>query len=757
MTGDRMAHPLLISLANISADFRMKSSNNTYMLLALLPVAKFLDRDKKVRSVLGARLAHACLDFVLRPLKIGAAIGIMMSDPLGCRRFCFTPLAAYMVDTEEAVMLAGVAGKTSHLTVASYKKFGDAFRHEPRTASLTLAQREAIRTAVDPNIDLKAYAVEAMKFRLNGVDHLFWRDWPGAEPSTFFTPESLHHWHKQFWDHDCKWSIREVGPTEIDFRFSILPYRIGFRQFKEGISKLKQVTGREHRDVERYLVAVIAGAVPREFLVAIRALMDFRYLAQAPTIDETTCQNIESALQEFHAHKAAILEAGARVGKANKPIDNWWIPKLEMMQSVVSNIRANGAPYQWSADITEHAHITEIKRPAKSGNNQNYDSQICRALDCTDKIRRFDLATSIRAAGIQIGETTTNLIDEASDYESDTLSGACDSEDEDIMAATSPLQVDTASALIASVKPTSALVGASRRILNYFHQADRLARGKHPQAPRPYRTFTFGSTTGFHLARDPSYKQMLVDTAAAIYCIPDLRPALADYVRRSPANFIIGGRRVAQPGCPLSFDTVQVWNRMRIQLKQYHQPNEVISPRTLVVSPPSDSDEWPVGHYDMVLVNVDPSKHWPKSGIEGMIKFLFISCVTILTISTRIGHCVAQLRLIMCVRAFGESTNSFVAYVQRFDIIPQQGNIRTSTRPDASSGLYTLKRSFRTDGSRLGDVIPLAHIRSPIQLVPRFGDKADSRLTMQTSLEFSTEFWLNKYETKEIFWSLHTT
>jgi hypothetical protein len=232
----------------------MKSTHHAFILLALLPVPKFLEKNKHIRGMLGDRLLHACLDFVLQPLKIGAAIGIMMNDPLGNRRFCFTPCASYMVDTQEALMLAGVAGKTSHLTIADYTKFGDPFRHEPRTASLTLTQRHIIRTKTHPPDDMSAYLRESKKFRLNGVDSLFWRDWPGAEPSNFFTPEPLHHWHKAFWDHDAKWCTRAVGPQEIDFRYSILPHHIRFRQFKEGISKLKQVTGREHRDIERYMV-----------------------------------------------------------------------------------------------------------------------------------------------------------------------------------------------------------------------------------------------------------------------------------------------------------------------------------------------------------------------------------------------------------------------------------------------------------------------------------------------------------------------
>ena len=76
-------------------------------------------------------MIHECLDFILKPLKKAAEVGIMMSDPVGSRRYVFTPLAAYIVDVQEALALSGVAGKTSHITMATYKKFGDPFQHEP--------------------------------------------------------------------------------------------------------------------------------------------------------------------------------------------------------------------------------------------------------------------------------------------------------------------------------------------------------------------------------------------------------------------------------------------------------------------------------------------------------------------------------------------------------------------------------------------------------------------------------------------------
>jgi len=47
------------------------------------------------------------------------------------------------------------------------------------------------------------------------------------------------------------------------------------------------------------------------------------------------------------------------------------------------------------ADVTEHVHVTEIKQPARSGNNQDYYSQITQHLDRREKCSRFDLTTHL--------------------------------------------------------------------------------------------------------------------------------------------------------------------------------------------------------------------------------------------------------------------------------------------------------------------------------------------------------------------------
>lgn len=68
--------------------------------------------------------------------------------------------------------------------------------------------------------------------------------------------------------------------------------------------------------------------------------------------------------------------------------------------------------------------------------------------------------------------------------------------------------------------------------------------------------------------------------------------------------------------------------------------------------------------------------------------------------------------------------------------------------------MHLLKQAVRADGERIGEVIPLTFIRSPVHLIPYFSIKAHSRLNKLSSYELSTEFWLNKYWSKELYYAL---
>ena len=179
----------------------MKSNSHAFLLITPLPCPKFLNKHRPTRGVLESCVVHLCLDIITKPLKLAARARRMMADPSGFSCFCFTSLASYIVDTPEATLLAGVAGKTSHLTMANYRGFGDPTRNETCTASTTLTQLAVLAEDYNP-LELTSYIPAAKAVQLNSVHLPFWRDWHlhlasgqhlPSEPSTFLTPEPLHH------------------------------------------------------------------------------------------------------------------------------------------------------------------------------------------------------------------------------------------------------------------------------------------------------------------------------------------------------------------------------------------------------------------------------------------------------------------------------------------------------------------------------------------------------------------------------------
>ncbi|KAG2121290.1 hypothetical protein DEU56DRAFT_711055, partial [Suillus clintonianus] len=65
----------------------------------------------------------------------------------------------------------------------------------------------------------------------------------------------------------------------------------------------------------------------------ICALMDVHYLVQYPSPDVNLLASIDQSLLTFHLKKDVIMMLGARTS-TKKAIDNWYIPKLELMQSI---------------------------------------------------------------------------------------------------------------------------------------------------------------------------------------------------------------------------------------------------------------------------------------------------------------------------------------------------------------------------------------------------------------------------------------
>ena len=121
-------------------------------------------------------LVHEGLDFVLKPLKVATAVGIMMNDPVGNLRYCYTPLVAYITDTPEQTLLLCTSPKASSVSTATYKEFSDSYPHPPRTATQTLDDIKQACTEAEPD-NLEHFLKIVKRFLLNGIHKPFWRNW----------------------------------------------------------------------------------------------------------------------------------------------------------------------------------------------------------------------------------------------------------------------------------------------------------------------------------------------------------------------------------------------------------------------------------------------------------------------------------------------------------------------------------------------------------------------------------------------------
>src|ERR1700733_7249243 len=82
--------------------------------------------------------------------------------------------------------------------------------------------------------------------------------------------------------------------------------------------------------------------------------------------------------------------------------------------------------------------------------------------------------------------------------------------------------------------------------------------------------------------------------------------------------------------------------------------------------------------------------------------------------------------------------DQFLAYVQRFDIVPQVQPVCSQLvnakgpHPDCASGMYVLRRAKHTDHTAntfLSDIVPLDQVQTLVELTPQFGNEADQCLT----------------------------
>ncbi|KAG2134157.1 uncharacterized protein EDB93DRAFT_1092883 [Suillus bovinus] len=508
ITGGLEMHPVFITIGNIDSEVRSKATLRAWRCIAYMPIAKFRVHPD-YQSILQARLWHKCMDLVLANLKAAAADGCFMPDPSRHIHYVFTPLH-------------------------------------------TLQLLVDVSRQVDP-WDLDKFQKAAKAVNLSGV-HM--RDWPYVCPSVFLAGEILHTCFKFFADHLLKWTKEVVGAHELDNRFIVQHKRVGTRHFAKGVTHVKQMMGREYREIQRTIVASIAGAAPPQFVRSICAIMEFIYLAQNPVHSPATLQSMEQALSDFHSFKGTIIEAAARKGKKGIKED-FFIPKLELLQSFKGTVQRLGTLMQFSANTTERLLITHCKDLFSQTSRQSKDfmEQCVRLLNCQESMEVFDLYALLTSRGVP-------------------LVNAMHAEEEEV-AVTNPALLWVSRVLPDEVKS----VHGPRPVRNHFLKG----------------ILSGDARTAFQVNVTPDYRSMLPTEICTKYTLPNFNCALANFIARSSSSS--GEHACWDP----RYGRYHAWNKFRLQLHSAFQQHVIMPSRVVQAHPPSD--DFPFGNCDTVLID----------------------------------------------------------------------------------------------------------------------------------------------------------
>ena len=123
-----------------------------------------------------------------------------------------------------------------------------------------------------------------------------------------------------------------------------MPGLTGLHHFKNGISRVTQWTGYEHKEMEQVFLGLIASNTDGRVVQVVSALLDFIYLASLHWHTSDSLTAMGRALDEFHTHKDAFIEFEAR------QLAHFNILKYHMMKHYVDLIRLFGTADRFNTE-----------------------------------------------------------------------------------------------------------------------------------------------------------------------------------------------------------------------------------------------------------------------------------------------------------------------------------------------------------------------------------------------------------------------
>jgi hypothetical protein len=183
--------------------------------------------------------------------------------------------------------------------------------------------------------------------------------------------------------------------TNVGKSIAIVPAFPGLRRFPQG-RDFKQWTGNDSKALMKVLnlltigntlliiykvyLPALRGYVPREMIKALRAFLEFCYIARQNSHSADSLRDMDNALGEFHVHREIFVETGVRS-------EDSWPTRQHVLKHYVRLIRDFGSPNGLCSSITESKHIDAVKKPWRRSNRHNALKQILVINTRSDKLR----------------------------------------------------------------------------------------------------------------------------------------------------------------------------------------------------------------------------------------------------------------------------------------------------------------------------------------------------------------------------------
>ncbi|KAJ6558401.1 hypothetical protein B0H19DRAFT_1261922 [Mycena capillaripes] len=381
--GNKTAYPVYMTLGNIPKEIRRKPSRRGYVLLGYLPTSKMKNiKNKAPRRRILANVFHACMAFILAPLKVPGVSGMPVTSGDGVTRRGHPIYATFVGDYPEQCLVTAI--KTGECPTCEVPR--DELGEE---TTFPLRDLEKILAALDtldegPVIYAKACAEAGIK----PVFRPFWDELPYTNIFRSITPDILHQLYQGIIKHLISWLKAACGEAEIDARCRRLPPNHNIRLFVNGISDLNRVTGKEHDQISRFLLGIIVDIqLPNHLsstrlIAAVRGVLDFLHLAQYPMHTSETIAHLENGLQRFHENKSIFVDLGVRA--------DFNLPKLHNCAHYPMYLKLFGTTDNYNTEYTERLHIDLAKDAYRATNFKDEFPQMTLWLERKEKIFRHE-------------------------------------------------------------------------------------------------------------------------------------------------------------------------------------------------------------------------------------------------------------------------------------------------------------------------------------------------------------------------------